>query len=117
MRYTLDSFREIVEGRQPLPHPEQIDDRRALDDIAAFGHSFEDVWGYCRHHDNSMQWTQYFLNISQGEGLAIIYRRGAFRFAICKHEKVPGADANPLRGWHPGHCRLCGLDMTVDSSD
>lgn len=41
----------------------------------------------------------------------------AFRVAICKHEKVPGPDAKPLYGWHPGSCRLCGMDLTVDSGD
>lgn len=40
-----------------------------------------------------------------------------FRVAVCKHEKVPGSGANPQRGWHPGSCRLCGMDLTVDSGD
>lgn len=38
-------------------------------------------------------------------------------FAICKHTQEPGVGANPLRGWHPGSCSKCGLDMTVDSGD
>jgi hypothetical protein len=38
-------------------------------------------------------------------------------FAICKHEYVTGAGANPRRGWHPSHCAKCGLNTTVDSSD
>lgn len=38
-------------------------------------------------------------------------------WAICKHEKVEGAGANHMRGWHPGFCSKCGMDMTVDSGD
>jgi hypothetical protein len=38
-------------------------------------------------------------------------------FAICKHEKVEGAGADHQRGWHPGHCGKCGMDMSVDSGD
>lgn len=41
-----------------------------------------------------------------------------FRFALCKHEKTEeGHNPNHGRGWHPGHCRLCNMDMTVDSGD
>ena len=39
------------------------------------------------------------------------------RFAICKHEKISSPSAIPSRGWHPGHCGKCGLDMTIDSGD
>lgn len=119
MRYNLESFHEIVEGRQPLPHPERIDDRRALNDIAAFGHSLEAVWGTVLNADGRRQWTQYLLNVSRGEGWAIVYGEGAFRFALCNHEKVLGPNDRPHheRGWSPGHCHLCGLDMAVDSSD
>lgn len=41
-----------------------------------------------------------------------------FKFALCKHEKTEdGHSPNHGRGWHPGHCRHCGLNMTVDSGD
>lgn len=41
-----------------------------------------------------------------------------FKFALCAHEKTTeGHSPNPGRGWHPGHCKLCGMDMTVDSGD
>lgn len=71
------------------------------------------------------QWAKYFLRAGQnggltGEGYVIVYQsRGGIigRFAICKHKKREGAGANPRRGWHPGSCELCGLDMTVDSGD
>lgn len=39
------------------------------------------------------------------------------RFAICKHQFVEGPGANHQRGWHPGACGLCGLDMSIDSGD
>lgn len=39
------------------------------------------------------------------------------KFKLCDHAKVTGAGANPQRGWHPGRCSKCGLDMTVDSGD
>lgn len=41
-----------------------------------------------------------------------------FEFAICKHEKTEeGHSPNHGRGWHPGHCKHCGMDMLVDSGD
>jgi hypothetical protein len=41
-----------------------------------------------------------------------------YRFALCKHEKTEeGHKPNHGRGWHPGHCKHCGMDMTVDSGD
>jgi hypothetical protein len=41
-----------------------------------------------------------------------------FTFALCLHEKTEdGHSPNHNRGWHPGHCALCGMDMSVDSGD
>jgi hypothetical protein len=41
-----------------------------------------------------------------------------YSFTLCKHEKTEeGHSPNHGRGWHPGHCRHCGTDMTVDSGD
>jgi hypothetical protein len=41
-----------------------------------------------------------------------------FKFALCKHEKTEeGHRPNQGRGWHPGHCKHCGMDLTVDSGD
>jgi hypothetical protein len=41
-----------------------------------------------------------------------------FEFAICQHNKTGGATrAQEMRGWHPGRCSLCGLDLSVDSGD
>lgn len=41
----------------------------------------------------------------------------AARFAICEHKFVPGPGGNPRRGYNPGACGKCGLDMTVNSGD
>jgi hypothetical protein len=76
-------------------------------------------------------WARAFVNHTQGgtfDGTGIvIWWRGQMqrgpegsqiaRFALCKHQKQQGSGANPSRGWHPGKCTKCGLDMTVDSSD
>lgn len=41
-----------------------------------------------------------------------------FTFALCLHEKTEeGHRPNHGRGWHPGHCKHCNMDMTVDSGD
>ena len=70
-------------------------------------------------------WARYFLGKTQGgafdgSGYVMWYDRGdghIGRFALCQHKKKEGAGANPRRGWHPGYCSLCGLNMTVDSGD
>lgn len=46
-------------------------------------------------------------------GRAVVYS-----FAICLHEKTEeGHKPNHSRGWHPGHCKHCNLDMSIDSGD
>jgi hypothetical protein len=30
---------------------------------------------------------------------------------------VEGPNANHSRGWHPGWCGKCGVDMSIDSGD
>lgn len=74
----------------------------------------------------------YYLNCGQGggytgEGVVVLDTYGYGRtgpesiitgkFTFCRHEKVEGAGANHSRGWHPGYCGKCGLDMSVDSGD
>lgn len=89
--------------------------------------------GYSLLPDGSrQQWTQFFLSADanmgfelSGAGYAVTY--GAYRdgkatpivrrFAICKHERELHAGADPSRGWRPGHCKHCGMDMTIDSGD
>lgn len=70
-------------------------------------------------------WARYFLDREQGgrlngEGYVIWWDNSkghVGEFAICEHSMVEGMGANHVRGWHPGHCSRCGLDMSVDSGD
>jgi hypothetical protein len=123
-----EDLKPIIEGKVPLPNIEDVDPLGFLNNLASGGHSWLPKWGYSSI-DTHRQWTQFFLSSGQGggltgEGYAVRYGNSwpkpvprVMRFAICKHEKVGGSDANPSRGWHPGHCGKCGLDMTVDSGD
>jgi hypothetical protein len=90
-------------------------------------------------------WAKFFLHTTQGgqfdgTGNVIIYKSPRYdadaepkpgsmikgrmvggaiigSFAICDHKKLDHPSANHQRGWHPGHCEKCGLDLTVDSGD
>lgn len=90
-------------------------------------------------------WAKYFLSTTQGGGFdgtghVIIYQSPRYdqdaepkpgsmikgrmvggaiygSFAICEHHKVDGPGADHRRGWHPGSCSKCGLNMTYDSGD
>ncbi len=129
-------------GLAPLPNAEDADPLDFLNTLASGGNMMLPKWGYALLPDGSrQQWTQFFLlsnsNMGMelgGEGYAVTYggQRWAKgengypigfpqpivrRFAICKHEIESHAGANPLRGWHPGHCKHCGMDMTIDSGD
>lgn len=115
----------------PLPNLELIDVAVAASIIAAgagllaepLGASYARVEGEGHAH-----WARYFYNTTQrghrdGTGVVLLYgdpyaknARGG-RFALCRHVFVSGSGARPSSGWHPGHCDLCGLDMTVDSGD
>lgn len=34
------------------------------------------------------------------------------------HEPVgEGTREQSMRGWHPAHCKHCGMDMSIDSGD
>lgn len=126
--YSLDNdIKPIMSGAVPVPNPEPIEG-----DVGA------EILHYSEMHcgtravfpDGSTQWhARFFLDRGQGGqlyGSGIVawtsWKNGAYRatgmkFAICQHKKVAGTSANPSRGWHPGHCEKCGLDMTVDSGD
>lgn len=125
--YTLEEdLTPVIKGEVELPNIEDLEQHRVLSHIASGGHSFTPKWGYSKI-DGHTTWTFFFLFHNQaggltGEGYAVRYSHGVegartMRFAICKHEKQGGSGADPRRGWHPGHCKLCGLDMTVDSGD
>jgi hypothetical protein len=124
-----DDLKPIVEGKVPLPNIEDIDPLRFLNDLASVGHGWTPKWGYSSI-DGRKQWTQFYLSGGQGGGLngqgyAVRYGSSyptpaprVMRFAICKHEfNGTGTAEQSRRGWHPGHCSKCGLDMTVDSGD
>jgi hypothetical protein len=119
--YTLDDFAAILKGDTPLPNAEEARSlEEGVNNIAALGHMLEPKWGNSVTSDGHKTWTQYFLQVSDGSGYALIYgmRGGRIaRFTICKHQKKTHPGANPSRGWHPGHCIKCGLDLSVDSGD
>lgn len=118
----------IIGGNIPLPNFELMDVHEFANAIASGGHSMLPHWGWART-PTSKQLAQFFLTPAgmgsaqhgslDGGGLVVIYGHPpiAGRFAICKHEKQEGPGADHRRGWHPGSCRKCGLDMTIDSGD
>ena len=128
--YSLeDDLMPIIDGKVAPPNFELVGMEGAIANIAATGHRMTPRWGYALI-DGRKTWTFYFLtpvptNFGggfDGGGYMLLY--GGYphggrvgKFAICKHEKVDAPGANHSRGWHPGHCTKCGLDMTVDSGD
>lgn len=121
--YTLDDFSPYTKGENILPNWEELHTEEVTDNIASIGHSLTPQWGYVRLPDGSRPWAYYFLREHSGEGYVLIYgghhgrNPRAGHFSICRHEKVDGPGANHSRGWHPGSCRLCGLNMSYDSGD
>jgi hypothetical protein len=127
--------RYYSEGCAALPNFEQISVERGLNAIASgSGMKVSGVQNVLLPGAERTTWARLFLTMTQGgkldgRGYVVWYKspwvssRGEPEgsqigtFAICKHENVPGAGANPQRGWHPGSCLKCGLDMTVDSGD
>lgn len=130
-RYSLDDdLMPIVRGEVPIPNMETQPLALVAGNIAACGRSMKPIWGWANTGTPHKAWAFFFLtpaamgsamhNSFDGGGYGIAYGSKeplAFRFAICKHDKRASADANPNRGWHPGSCVKCGLDMTIDSSD
>lgn len=124
--YSLeDDLMPIITGKAAVPNLKEIPLSDAVDNIAAcYGPSLR---GNVRLPSGGATWAHYFLDRGQGGGLEgsglVIYYGGygkggqAAKFAICEHTKVEGAGADHRRGWHPGSCSKCGLDMTVDSGD
>lgn len=126
--YSLEGdLTPIIKGDLPLPNFKTDEAARVIDNIAALGHGLTPKWGYA-NIDGDKRWAQYFLTPAgmggrlDGGGYILIYggypnggRVGTF--AICQHEKQDAAGADHQRGWHPGACKKCGLDMTVDSGD
>lgn len=123
-----EDFSPIIHGMVTLPNWEPFDDVAVgVNYIAGGGGLQYGGRGYPKVPGKDRgDWGTFFLSTEQGgyfggSGVVMIYGQGGKgiigKFAICKHEKQVGGGANPIRGWHPGSCKLCGLDMTVDSSD
>lgn len=120
-------YAPIIAGDVVIPNFEPVTPEYFCDALASGGHSMIPKWGHGLDKHGRKTWAHYFLtNYSNmggspdGSGYVTIYGSGkptVGRFAICKHEKEIGAGANPSRGWYPGRCKLCGLDMTIDSGD
>ena len=133
--YAIEDYEPFFSGRATVPNFVEIAPSDFLNVLAAS--SGLEITGakVARLPDSTgsyVPWARYFLICTQGgrldgTGYVVVYNSAyrdgnsfggrAGRFAICQHEKVPDPGAAPARGWHPGRCKLCGLDMTVDSGD
>lgn len=124
-------FQKFDRGGPQLPNFEEIAVAVAASQIASGSYLLAEPYGgkYARIDGAERpHWARYFYNITQGghrdgTGIVLIYGdpfvndARAGRFALCRHTKVMSPGANPMRGWHPGFCEHCGLNMTVDSGD
>ncbi len=122
-------LKPITKGEVVLPNFEPMDAAVFLNNLAAIGHSWQSVWGYAKHEAERKNWAMFFLSGAGmgspphtygGGGYVVIWGNQGPKvgtFAICRHEFRMGAGANPSRGWRPGSCAKCGLDMSVDSGD
>ena len=120
--FKMCDFMSFIKGHTTPPNLEPITDNRALQLLA--GAHYPTYTGRIGHAA-----ATFYLHTTYGGGLegtgflvSALFEAGrmvgyAYRFAICNHKKQVGANARPHIGWHPGHCTLCGLDMTVDSGD
>lgn len=129
-------LRYYLAGKAVLPNFEPVPIPDGMNSIAA-GAGMAEADGGVQHillpGADRTCWARAFISFTQGgrfdgSGYVIWYRTKNWnvpwdgesqiaRFAICKHEKRDGPGANHMRGWHPGSCTKCGLDLTVDSSD
>lgn len=116
--YTMEDFTPILNGEITPPNTETIDWDIFLDAISSTGHGLHPIWGHAWLTDRS-RWTMFFLRIRDGSGYAVSYPATTYTFAICRHTKVlrPTDRPNHIRGWHPGICSKCGLNMDLDSGD
>ncbi len=119
----------IIKGKIQIPNYEEIPLEKGVANISAGG-GLATVEGINNakppgSKSNWGHWARYFLMRTQGggydgTGYVMFWDKSKGRighFAICVHKKIDSPGANHQRGWHPGRCEKCGLDMTVDSSD
>lgn len=128
-RYDIETdLKPIMSGEVALPNPEPVADVA----VAILGYQQMHHGQVLLPGQTNKTWNvHFFLDRGQGGqlyGSGIVAwtrwdneKRGvsayALKFAICQHTKVADPGANPSRGWHPGRCSKCGLDMTIDSGD
>ena len=129
-----DDLMPLMRGKAMLPNFEELPLDHGIATIAAGGcllaqpgvmnakiPGSTSSWGH---------WARYFLATTQGglfdgTGYVIWYasegghgKGHVGRFAICDHKKEgTGSVEQSRRGYSPGFCTKCGLDLTVDSSD
>lgn len=124
-----------LSGHDRLPNLKSADTERTLNTIACGGNLA--VWpsvATVKLPDNRSgwgTWARVFMSYTQGNQMAgngylIAYKsmssqpdkfHRCWTFALCDHAFKAGAGGNPSRGWNPGYCTRCGLDMSVDSGD
>jgi hypothetical protein len=121
-------FTEIANNRLPVPHFEEMDPVLAIGHIAAntLLECSPVCWVSIPEIDGGRgNYARLLAEVRHGKftgsGFILIFTAAgigkAGRFAICKHNIVAGADANPRRGWRPARCVNCGADFSTDSSD
>ncbi len=125
--YQIPDFEVFTDGSEPPPNFQSM---KLSDGVRMItGRITLEALPYVRRvmmPGGGVKHARYFLDHTQGglmdgSGVCIWYdetsgKGYAGAFTICEHVKVAGSGANPQRGWHPGACKNCGLDMTVDSS-
>jgi hypothetical protein len=125
--YSLEAdLQPIIDGKVTLPNAMPI----AGDVASRILHYTQMHCGTVLRADGKKEWNaRFFLDYGQGGqlyGSGLVawteWKEGAYRavgmkFAICEHKQISAPGANPSRGWHPGFCEKCGLDMTIDSGD
>ncbi len=131
--YKIEDLQPIIEGKIPVPNVEEMDPAKGLQSLVFSG--WKDLGtGRARMDPKSHDtvWARFYaeyvgMGSVSGGGIVVwqsVEHDPEYKttgriatFAICKHQFVEGPGANHQRGWHPGYCGKCGLDMSVDSGD
>lgn len=116
-RFTDADVQPIIDGAVVLPNLELISD--ALARQIAAGYYGRIISGRAKMRSGAFAPAALFF-VSDSDGSGMVMTSGAAaKFAICQHKKVSTLPSgfDPRRGWHPGYCEKCGLDMSYDSGD
>lgn len=139
-KFTLEGdLLPFVSGSMELPNFEPIEHWKALRASMGYGRTIERFTPAGQTYDQACKarvggkgtgTAIFYMNCGQGGGYTgegtvvanIGYSGGpdsivTGTFALCRHKAVEDPGADHMRGWHPAHCELCGLDMSVDSGD